>query len=111
MITRAGCELDLLARLGLRVPATEGPDVVGGDVRAVLGAEEVLQEDLQAVREARGALDLVQLEDLVRLVAHAQRAAGVEAVRRHDSLLHQSARITAMLPPRLPRRSAKVRLS
>lgn len=81
-------ELDLLAGLGLRVPVSERPDVVGGDVRAVLGTEQVLQQDLQAVGKAGRALDLVQLEDLVRLVAHLQRAAGVEAVRRHDSLLH-----------------------
>ncbi len=88
-------ELDLLRRLGLRVPAAEGADVVGGDVRAVLGTEQVLQQHLQAVGKARGALDLVQPEDLVRLVAHLQRAAGVEAVRRHDSLLHSCARTTA----------------
>ncbi len=81
-------ELDLLAGLGLRVPAAQRADVVGGDVRAVLRAEQVLQQHLQAVGKARGALDLVQPEDLVRLVAHLQRAAGVEAVRRHDSLLH-----------------------
>lgn len=95
-------ELDLLARLGLGVPAAEGPDVVGGDVRAVLGAEQVLQQDLEAVRQAGRALNLVQPEDLVRLVAHAQRAAGVEAVRRHDSLLHQCARSTASCRPGIP---------
>ncbi len=81
-------ELDLLRRLGLRVPGAEGADVVGGDVRAVLGAEQILQQDLKAVGEPGRALHLVQAEDLVRLVAHLQRAAGVEAVRRHDSLLH-----------------------
>lgn len=90
-----GGELDLLAGLGLRVPAAEGPDVVGGDVRAVLGPEQVLQQHLQAVRKASRAFHLVQPEDLVRLVAHAQRGAGVEAVRRHDSLLHSCARTTA----------------
>ena len=45
-------ELDLHAGLGVRVPPAERADVVFGDVRAVLRAQEVLQKDLQAVREA-----------------------------------------------------------
>jgi hypothetical protein len=45
MITRAGVNW-ISCRLGLRVPAAEGADVVGGDVRAVLGAQQVLQQDL-----------------------------------------------------------------
>ncbi len=105
-------ELDLLRGLRLRVPAAERPDVVGGDVRAVLGAQQVLQQDLEAVRQAGRALHLVQPEDLVRLVAHLQRAAGVEAVRRHDSLLHLCARTTAPHGAATPVwRSAGARLS
>jgi hypothetical protein len=38
-----GRELDLHARVGGRVPGAEGADVVGGDVRAVLGPQQVLQ--------------------------------------------------------------------
>src|SRR5690606_9689913 len=37
-------ELDLGVRLGVLVPTTEGADMVGGDVRAVLGPQEVLEE-------------------------------------------------------------------
>ena len=49
--------LDLLVGLGGLVPARQGLDVVGGDVRAVLGAQEVLQQHLQREgqrRERRG---------------------------------------------------------
>ena len=47
-------ELDLGVRLGGRVPAGQRADVVGGDVRAVLGAQQVLQQHLEAEREALG---------------------------------------------------------
>ena len=59
--TRAGRELDLDVRLGLRVPRGERPDVVGGDVGAVLGAQQVLQQDLQ--REGQRGNLLAQLLD------------------------------------------------
>ncbi len=50
--TRAG--VNWISTLGsaVGVPAGQGPDVLGGDVRAVLGAQQVLQQDLQAVRQA-----------------------------------------------------------
>ena len=77
-------ELDLLVGLRVRVPAREGPDVVGGDVGAVLGAEEVLQQDLQAEGQARDvqavAGDGVEPVDLVGLAVHVERALGAEAV-------------------------------
>jgi hypothetical protein len=47
-------ELDLLVGLGGLVPAGDRLDVVGGDVRAVLGAEQVLQQHLQAERQESG---------------------------------------------------------
>src|SRR5690606_7430610 len=65
-----GGELDLDLRLGLRVPGGERPHVVGGDVRAVLGAQQVLGEDLQAVGQPIQSLDRVQAVDLVVLFAH-----------------------------------------
>src|SRR3712207_8690546 len=43
---RSRGELDLLVRLGVRVPVRQRADVVGGDVRAVLGAQQVLEEHL-----------------------------------------------------------------
>ncbi len=75
-------ELDLHAGVGGRVPAAERADVVGGDVRAVLGPQQVLQQDLQGVRQARVALHLVDRENLVARVPDAQlalRTKGVQA--------------------------------
>ena len=66
----------------------ERPDVVGGDVRAVLGAEQVLEQDLQAVGEPVVPLHGVDLVDLVARVSDAElalRTEGVEA--RHVALL------------------------
>ena len=63
-------------------PRAEGADVVGGDVRAVLGPQQVLQQDLQGVGQARVALHLVDRENLVARVCDAQlalRTKGVEA--------------------------------
>ena len=58
-------ELDLGVRLGGRVPAGQRADVVRGDVRAVLGAQQVLQQHLEAERQPVGPLDGGQPEDLV----------------------------------------------
>src|SRR5690606_34983864 len=58
-------ELDLGVRLGAGVPVGDGADVVGGDVRAVLGAEQVLREDLECVGEFLGAGHGGEAEDLV----------------------------------------------
>ena len=87
--TRAG--VNWISTLGsaVGVPAAERPDVVGGDVRAVLGAQQVLQQDLQAVRQAVVPVDRVDPEDLVARVADAQLALGTEGVEaRHVALLH-----------------------
>ena len=60
--------------------------MVGGDVGPVLGAQEVLQQDLQGVREGLAALDLVEPEDLVGRVTDLQGVLGSEAV--HTLLAH-----------------------
>ncbi len=80
-------ELDLLARVRVGVPPGDRQDVVGGDVGAVLGAEQVLEQHLQ--REGK-RLDRivgetlprhrVESEDLVGLPVHVQRALRAEAV-------------------------------
>ncbi len=81
-------ELDLHTGLRGRVPAAERPDVVGGDVGAVLGAQQVLQQDLQAVRQPFGAFDPVELEDVVRRVTNGQLGLRAEAVEAgHVALL------------------------
>ena len=77
-------ELDLLVRVGVGVPAGQRADVLLGDVGAVLGAQQVLQQDLEAVRERRDVEpvtgDLVEAEDLVRRPADVEAALGAEAV-------------------------------
>ena len=52
MITRAGVNWISVSGSARRVPAGQRADVVGGDVRAVLGAEQVLQQHLEAERQA-----------------------------------------------------------
>ena len=73
-------ELDLLVGLGRRVPVRDRPDVVGGDVRAVLGAQQVLQEDLQAEGQLVGALHRVEPEDVVVGAVDGERRSCSEAV-------------------------------
>ena len=88
--TRAGVNWISTLGLGGRVPAAERADVVGGDVRAVLGAQQVLQQDLQAVGQALVALDLVDPEDLVARVSDAQLALRTEGVEARHVVLPQS---------------------
>ena len=73
-------ELDLLVGLGRRVPVRDRPDVVGGDVRAVLGAQQVLEENLQAEGQLLGALHRVEPEDVVVGAVDGERRPGSEAV-------------------------------
>jgi len=73
-------ELDLGVGLGVLVPRSECTDVVLRDVRAVLRAEQVLEQDLQAVGQVAAAVDRVQAVDLVALVADRQGALGTERV-------------------------------
>ena len=77
-------ELDLLVRIRVGVPPGDRLDVVGGDVRAVLGAEQVLEEHLEGERQALDVEALpahrIEAEDLVGLSVHVQGALGTEAV-------------------------------
>ncbi len=76
-------ELDLGIGLLLRVPVRQRFDVGGRYVDAVLVAEQVLQQDLQAVREVLCTGDRVQPVDLIRRAARLDRRASAEAVRSH----------------------------
>ena len=78
-------ELDLGVGLLAGIPLRERADVVGGDVGAVLVAEQVLQQDLQAVREAAGSFRRVQPVDLVLRACDLKRRPAAEAVRGHRS--------------------------
>ncbi len=113
-----GRELDLLVRVGVGVPAREGLDVVGGDVGTVLGAQEVLQQHLEAERKRVDveplALDRAESEDLVGLAVHVQGALGTEAVLTdHQShLLPGIEVVTAShLAAALPMRGSKADLT
>jgi hypothetical protein len=75
-----GRELDFGVRLCVRTPSGQRLDLVAGDHGAVLGAQQVLEQHLQAVRQAVGALDRRQPIDLVVLAAHPQLAACSETV-------------------------------
>ena len=105
-----GRELDLLAGLGVGVPAGERLDVLGGDVGAVLGAQQVLQQHLEAVGQ-RGhrvvgeplRLHRIQAEDLVVLAVHPECALGPEAVHaRHRPSPRRHHRAAGRLDPSAP---------
>jgi hypothetical protein len=82
-----GGEADLPVRLGRRVPAGERADVVGGDVRAVLGAQQVFQQHLEAERQPVGPVHGGEPVDLVRRVADRQSAPGPEGVCADHGLI------------------------
>ena len=60
-----GGELDFGAGLCFCIPLRQGTYVVGSDVRTVFGAEQVLQQDLEAERKALGAFDGIQPENFI----------------------------------------------
>ena len=70
-------------RLVVGPPGGQGPDVVGAHRDAVLGAQQVLQQDLQAVGQVLVAGDRVHAEDLVAGVPHHEIVASIETVQTH----------------------------
>jgi hypothetical protein len=91
-----GRELDLGVRLGAGVPGTERAHVVRGDVRTVLGAQQVLQQDLQAVGELLMAVDGVDAIDLVLGVADGEGLPRAERV--HGAHGAQLLRLWGVVP-------------
>ena len=80
-------ELDLGVGLGGGNPRAECLDLLLGDVLAVFGAEQVLEQHLQAERELLVARHGVEPEDLVGLVTDVERVLRPETVHcRHDAL-------------------------
>ncbi len=75
-----GGELDLGVGLGVRRPVGESLDLGGRDVGAVLGAQQVLEQDLQAERQPLGTGHIAQREDVVALAADGELGTGSEAV-------------------------------
>src|SRR5690606_33396804 len=80
------------------VPVGQRANMVGGDVHAVLGAQQVLQQHLQAVGKPLDAVDGIQAEDFVRLVTDTERVAAAETVRRHGCRLLVSPLFQASCP-------------
>ncbi len=81
-----GGEGDLLAGVGLGVPAGEGLDVRSADRAVALGPQQVLEQDLQRERQARHvvlALEHIQPEDLILALADRELVPGTKAVLRH----------------------------
>src|SRR5437667_369749 len=81
-------EGDLVLGGLLRVPPGELLDLHGAHRAAVLPPQQVFEQNLERVREARdpqpAALERVEPEDLEGPAANAQRGAAPEAVRRHQ---------------------------
>jgi hypothetical protein len=79
-------EGDLLAGLGRSVPPGEGLDVLRGNRAVALGAQEVLEQHLEAERQPRDVvlrLKRVQAEDVELAIADFERGPGVVAVVGH----------------------------
>ena len=75
----------LAVALGVGAPAGDGDDVVGRYVRAVLVAQQVLEDDLDRVGQPVDVVALgegggLDVEDLVRAVADGQIGPGAERV-------------------------------
>ena len=103
MSTRAG--VNWISTLGsaLGIPAAQGADVVGGDVRAVLGTQEVLQQDLQAERQAVVPVHRADPVDLVARVTDAQLALRTEGVQARHVYSLVASRVVAVVGSILPR--------
>ena len=98
-----GLEGDLVGGLGLRVPARDRLDVVGGDRLAVLEPQDVLEQHLQRIRQPGDVellLQRVEPVDLVGLARDLELVACSEAVIAHAFII----------PDRLPAESSGHRL-
>ena len=91
--TRAGVKAISFSAAGAWIPARQRRDVVGLDEAAVLVAQQVLEQDLQRVRQARhlrkaGPLERRQADVLHRVAARRERRPRPERIeRRHVSVL------------------------
>ena len=64
----------------LGIPGLQRLNLRGGDNAAILVAQQVLQQHLQAVREPGGSGNTVQSVDFIGLVPHLEGIAGIETV-------------------------------
>ena len=82
--TRAGLNWISVSGSAVGSQLRERGDVVGRDVQPVLGPQQVLQQDLEAVRQVTGTVDGVQPVYLVAGPADGEISAAAEAVPGHD---------------------------
>ena len=75
-----GGELNLGGGFCSGVPAAERLDLLFGDVRTIFGAQQVLQQDLQAKRQRLMSFDSISAEDLVLTIPDCQSVLGLETV-------------------------------
>jgi hypothetical protein len=75
-------ERDLVRGRGGGIPLEQRLDVVAGDVEAVLEAQQVLEENLQGIRQAAdvAVLQRSQAEDFIVVAAASERRARLERV-------------------------------
>ncbi len=73
-------ELNLGVGLSCGIPRTERADLIGGDVRAVLGAQQVLEQHFEAERECLVAGNGVDPEHLIVGTLDRQKVDRLEAV-------------------------------
>src|SRR5690606_8794941 len=76
----SGSELNLRIGFSAWIPSTERRDVLGGHVRTVFGAKQVLEQHLQAVREPLSAFHLIDVEDLKALAVDVKRGSRIKTI-------------------------------
>ena len=80
-------ERDLLGRRGLGLPPGEGFDVGGADGPAILGAEEIFEQDLDRERQARDGrvrrIQGVEPVDAEGLTQNGEAGLAIERVKAH----------------------------
>ncbi len=73
-------ELDFSRRLGLLVPPTERFNLLAGDVRTVLSAQEVFEENFEGKRQGLVALYRIGTKDFVTAVPHVKGVFSLKTV-------------------------------
>src|SRR5882757_9480257 len=103
-----GGEGDLVGRGRLRIPLEQRLDVAAGDAHAVLEAQQILEENLQRVGQARELVLRQRREtpDLVRAIAGCEGRARAEAVG-HACLRVCTQLYRARRPPAAPAPSGR----
>ena len=104
-------ELDFGVRFGVRIPVSEGTNLISGDIGAIFGAKKVLEKNLQTVREPVGTVDRVEPKKRVVAALHGQGGLGTERINAHSKLLLTRDNSPILIPRAMPsgqRRTARI---